>query len=651
MSDSTATAREPSMEDILASIRRIIDEEDSRDGRPAADLDVESTEEMRDASPIPVMSAASVNRDEGAVSDSDGWGDRDDSMIDDLAEATDIDDESIFPERESPFWSRATGRDQDAQDDLAQEMAALDNAADDDGRPMTRSDIFTRAQNKLGSTGRPSARERMQSLAARAEQRANEADFADMPDLPDGNSTDYHASDLDSVATSPGHEADNAVPPSSDDGASGIDVSNVLDLTNPVDGAEVAQAALIARASDAMDRGEEQSETKAVETDADIVTLPVNASDNAPVSDDETAATDTPGEVESDVLDLTVPVETGAVSEDVDRLENGDSFNVSSVDTTNVVDSADSADMTDTVDDRPSNGADADEIEDVISQNLVSDDVLPDADTEHEGQDMGESQPPAADIDAPAPQDAPEPEDRVSGKTYSRFDSDDARVEPAPESSRSETADDYSAAFMMLDDQPSEPVASASESHDESLDAFAPDEEDGELDDQLGFSDTFGASDVYHDDPPVLDEDYSRSFGAVDDPISAEAAYAAESTAQDGDMEMVGGMVRDAMERDPVDYADPAALVSMTSEEISARALASLADVEGEASRRVYGSLRISEDGTSESLEGMVRGMLRPMLREWLDDNLPTMVESAVRGEVERISAKSRKYSRAAEKD
>jgi len=105
MSDSTATAREPSMEDILASIRRIIDEEDSRDGRPAADLDVESTEEMRDASPIPVMSAASVNRDEGAVSDSDGWGDRDDSMIDDLAEATDIDDESIFPERESPFWS------------------------------------------------------------------------------------------------------------------------------------------------------------------------------------------------------------------------------------------------------------------------------------------------------------------------------------------------------------------------------------------------------------------------------------------------------------------------------------------------------------------------------------------------------------------
>ena len=42
---------------------------------------------------------------------------------------------------------------------------------------------------------------------------------------------------------------------------------------------------------------------------------------------------------------------------------------------------------------------------------------------------------------------------------------------------------------------------------------------------------------------------------------------------------------------------------------------------------------------------------LRPLLREWLDDNLPNMVETAVRGEVERISAKSRKYSRAADKD
>jgi cell pole-organizing protein PopZ len=166
----------------------------------------------------------------------------------------------------------------------------------------------------------------------------------------------------------------------------------------------------------------------------------------------------------------------------------------------------------------------------------------------------------------------------------------------------------------------------------------------------LAFSDTFSASDVYHEDPPALDEDYSASLdSAQPDPVPR--ADLADGPEGDDGMERVGGLVRDAMERDPVDYADPSALVSMTSEELSARALASLADVEGEASRRMYASMRVGEDKESESIEGMVKSMLRPMLREWLDDNLPDMVETMVRGEVERISAKSRKYSRTARED
>lgn len=40
------------------------------------------------------------------------------------------------------------------------------------------------------------------------------------------------------------------------------------------------------------------------------------------------------------------------------------------------------------------------------------------------------------------------------------------------------------------------------------------------------------------------------------------------------------------------------------------------------------------------SLEGMVREMLRPMLAEWLDQNLPGMVESMVRNEINRIAGK-----------
>ena len=38
------------------------------------------------------------------------------------------------------------------------------------------------------------------------------------------------------------------------------------------------------------------------------------------------------------------------------------------------------------------------------------------------------------------------------------------------------------------------------------------------------------------------------------------------------------------------------------------------------------------------TLEDLVVEMLRPMLREWLDDNLPGMVERLVRAEIERVA-------------
>ena len=42
------------------------------------------------------------------------------------------------------------------------------------------------------------------------------------------------------------------------------------------------------------------------------------------------------------------------------------------------------------------------------------------------------------------------------------------------------------------------------------------------------------------------------------------------------------------------------------------------------------------------SLEGMVREMLRPMLAEWLEANLPAMVEQLVQAEIARIVGKRR---------
>ena len=42
------------------------------------------------------------------------------------------------------------------------------------------------------------------------------------------------------------------------------------------------------------------------------------------------------------------------------------------------------------------------------------------------------------------------------------------------------------------------------------------------------------------------------------------------------------------------------------------------------------------------SLEGLTRELLRPMLAQWLDENLPAMVEELVKAEIARIAGKKR---------
>ncbi|WP_027488540.1 PopZ family protein [Allorhizobium undicola] len=54
---------------------------------------------------------------------------------------------------------------------------------------------------------------------------------------------------------------------------------------------------------------------------------------------------------------------------------------------------------------------------------------------------------------------------------------------------------------------------------------------------------------------------------------------------------------------------------------------------------RSFEELAAAVDGQQRrSLDEIAESMLRPMLQEWLDDNLPTMVERLVREEIERIA-------------
>lgn len=46
--------------------------------------------------------------------------------------------------------------------------------------------------------------------------------------------------------------------------------------------------------------------------------------------------------------------------------------------------------------------------------------------------------------------------------------------------------------------------------------------------------------------------------------------------------------------------------------------------------------------GAENTLDGLVRQMLKPMLREWLDANLPTLVEQMVNREIARIAGRDK---------
>lgn len=58
--------------------------------------------------------------------------------------------------------------------------------------------------------------------------------------------------------------------------------------------------------------------------------------------------------------------------------------------------------------------------------------------------------------------------------------------------------------------------------------------------------------------------------------------------------------------------------------------------------RALSGLMVRSYPGSENTLEGLVREMLKPMLREWLDANLPTLVEQLVNREIARIAGREK---------
>jgi cell pole-organizing protein PopZ len=56
---------------------------------------------------------------------------------------------------------------------------------------------------------------------------------------------------------------------------------------------------------------------------------------------------------------------------------------------------------------------------------------------------------------------------------------------------------------------------------------------------------------------------------------------------------------------------------------------------------RLASSMRIADD-PNQTIEGMVRELLKPMLKEWLDANLPAIVDAKVEAALERVARLAR---------
>jgi cell pole-organizing protein PopZ len=139
---------------------------------------------------------------------------------------------------------------------------------------------------------------------------------------------------------------------------------------------------------------------------------------------------------------------------------------------------------------------------------------------------------------------------------------------------------------------------------------------------------TNGASSVNIPEPPAKEEFPTMAEPTPEAPISQPADMPAD------DVELSAPEPRNTEDSEE-------ALVAAGTAAASASAFAVLA---GELSRKsgdgapLAGSLPI---GSGRTLEDLVKEMIRPMLREWLDANLPKLVERMVKREIERIALRA----------
>ncbi len=122
-------------------------------------------------------------------------------------------------------------------------------------------------------------------------------------------------------------------------------------------------------------------------------------------------------------------------------------------------------------------------------------------------------------------------------------------------------------------------------------------------------------------------------------PQSPAPAYETEEAAMDHS-EMVDEVYEPEIELANEPASDPVEpfTVQITNEISAAIPAQLLSPVTEEKVSRSFEELADALGGSKRTLDEIAEEMLKPMLQEWLDDNLPTLVERLVREEIERVA-------------
>ena len=138
------------------------------------------------------------------------------------------------------------------------------------------------------------------------------------------------------------------------------------------------------------------------------------------------------------------------------------------------------------------------------------------------------------------------------------------------------------------------------------------------------------------------DDEQARSLQDRPESISRMEAVTSSATAPDSATENSASGVLAHMTQAPMAAEPPLAQRSIGADEAREAGGAAGAIVSPDVSRQVARAFddlaHAVENGPRRSFDEIAETMLRPMLQEWLDDNLPTLVERLVREEIERVA-------------